>query len=103
MKRSLILVVGCLAALSLVAGCAKNYVVTQPLAHALATPATISVATITDGLPAEMPADKKPSAGDMEKLQRCLVEAIAGEKVGEVAAGGGDALYEVRGSLLEYK
>ena len=90
-------------AVLLLAGCAKNYVVTQPLGQALAAPVTIVVAEVTDELPVDMPPERKPRPEDTQKLRRHLVEAITDRNIGTVQETGADALYEVRCSLLEYK
>ncbi|MEK7330517.1 MAG: DUF4410 domain-containing protein [Candidatus Eisenbacteria bacterium] len=100
-KKCYLLVAG--LAVVILAGCAKNYVITQPLAQLIAAPATVVVAEIADELPVDMPPEKKPKPEDVQKLRRFLVEAIADKKVGTVQEEGGDALYEVHGSLLEYR
>lgn len=100
-KKCCVLVAG--LAVVLLAGCAKNYVITQPLGQALTAPVTVVVGEVTDELPVDMALEKKPKPEDMQKLRRYLVEAIADKQVGTVREEGGDALYEVHCSLLEYK
>ena len=103
MTRSLRFVVAALAGV-LVAGCAKTYMITQPLAQPLVKPITFVIAEVKDELPTDMPAEKKPRAEDLQKLQRYLGEEIASRRIGQlVDSSGAEPTYEVQGSLLEYK
>jgi uncharacterized protein DUF4410 len=103
MKRTLA-VLGCALVLLVLAGCAKTYLITQPLSQPLASTTTIGVGDIKDELPSDMPADKKPRAEDVRKLKRFLIEEIGDRRIAAVAMEDSSARgYEVRGSLLEYK
>lgn len=94
-----------LATAFLVAGCAKQYVVLQPLDTALEAPATIGIGEIKDELPVDMEVEKKPKEEDMAKLRRFLGEEISKKEMPwtVVTAPGGNASYEVQGSFLEFK
>ncbi len=84
-------------------GCAKNYVITTPLAGLLSQPAQFEVGEIADQLPADLEADKRPTAEDMAKFRTYIAEEIGKREIGFTEEYGGGARYEVTGSLLEYK
>jgi hypothetical protein len=90
------------AALLGAGGCAKQYVVTTPLAATLAAPAQFAVGDISDQLPADLEAGKRPSAEDIQKFKRYIAEEIHERRVDLVQAEGDSARYEVTGSLLDY-
>lgn len=92
-----------LATVALVAGCAKSYVITQPLATALTAPSTIAIGAIADELPVDMEASKKPTQEDIVKLQNFLRDEIDKKKLGQLVAATANPQYEVQGSFLEFK
>jgi hypothetical protein len=93
-----------LVALLLAPGCAKNYVITNPLGAPLPAPMKCAVGDIADGLPADMEQGKKPTAEDVQKLRRHLEEEIANRRLAEIFPSDNPAAaYEITGSVLEYK
>lgn len=102
-SQRLILALVVLGAACAAGGCAKNYVVTTPLADPLAEPSRYVVGDITDQLSAELPADKRPTAEDILKFKRYIAEEIRNRGVELIEAGEDDPRYEVTGSLLDFK
>lgn len=93
-----------LVALGLVTGCAKNYVVTNPLSTRLVAPAPCAIGNIVDELPADMEEGKKPTVEDVDRLKRYLGEELARAGVARILpAGNREIAYEITGSFLEFK
>ena len=94
--------VGLIAAL-LACGCAKNYVVTTDLAEPLQVPVQFRIGSVTDQLPSTEELKNKPSAEDIEKFKRYIVEELNKADLDFQAAQEGVATYEVTGGITQYK
>lgn len=104
MRREARSIVLAIAVLGLaLAGCSPSYVITQGLDEPLPQPSTFRVGDFEDRLPADVEADDRPTAEDIEKFRTYLQEEL--EKDDELALQPCEAAcaYELRGSILEYK
>jgi len=94
----------CLGLLLLSAGCTKRYFVLTHLQEPLAAPAHCSLGPIMDELPADMAPGDKPTAEDIAKLKRYLVEELEKRELLLFEENEAEKnLYEIRGSVLEFK
>lgn len=98
-----ILGLGC--CLALLGGCTKRFVVTHELDKPLVTAPICNIADIRDELPADFPAEKKPSSEDIGKFKGYLAEALVKDKffVDAGPLGPKEAQYELSGAILDYK
>jgi hypothetical protein len=104
--RQAIITISCLAAVAVFAtiGCGPPGVVTQPLVISVPPASRCSIGEITDALPADVPDEKRPPAGDIAKFRKHLYKALQKKNlftVNELEDSRGDL--EVTGSILDYK
>jgi hypothetical protein len=84
-------------------GCAKQYVVLQPLDVALPAPVTIAMGEVTDDLPIDTEPERRPRPEEIAKLERSIETEIAKRDLGNVTRKTeSDALYEVQARFLEF-
>ena len=84
-------------------GCAKQFAITTNLVEPLQSPARFLVGAITDELPSTVEAKDKPSAEDIGKFRRYLIEELNDFAPSIQVVQAGDAAYEVTGGIMQYK
>jgi len=86
-------------------GCLRNDVITHRLETDLIEKPTFYIGEFRDGLPADFPAHKKPTARDISIFISALKEALYENRfAGEVSvANPGGKDYEITGAILDYK
>ena len=90
--------------LAMVVSCSRPYVITEELAAPFNRAASCSIGEITDALPFDFEAAKKPTAENIEKFKGYLGEALQSKEIfGEVNADLTTVEYEVTGGILDYE
>lgn len=85
-------------------GCSKPYTIIQPLEEPIAQPALIRFGSFVDQLPISTPDDKKPTLDDITKFKVTLLEHLLKTEVFAAPDSNSTVpIYEVRGSIIEYK
>ncbi len=84
------------------AGCA-TYKVTTPLEEPLNTTATWHIGEIRDALPADMDPEDRPSESHITLLKSHLKEQLEKKKLFQVAGAPGADVFDITGSILEFK
>ena len=103
MKNSLIISVAILlATLLLSAGCTGHYVVTKELRESLRSESRCKIGKIAVALPAGTEPDALPPQGDLLKFERWLGEEIDNRGTFTTLVGEEEAIYEVRGKIIDY-
>jgi curli biogenesis system outer membrane secretion channel CsgG len=87
-----------LLVLSATAGCAKQYVVTQPLEAAAVQPFSLRIGPITESLPADATPEQRPRPEELDTLVRHLQTELA--KKGLLATG--ESMFQVEGTLVAF-
>ena len=97
------LLVAALLLLSGLVSCA-NYVITRPLERDIEPPPTITIGAIDDGLPVNMPADKKPTLEEIANLKTYIFNEMNSNAVFDFLDDyDSTARYEVSGRITEFK
>ncbi len=93
-----------LLAVLVVVGCSKPYTIIQPLEEPIAKPALVRFGSFVDQLPITTPDDKKPTLDDITKFKVTLLEHLLKTEVFAAPDSNSTTpVYEVRGSIVEYK
>lgn len=93
-----------LVLLVLIAGCAKKYVITVPLEAPLKEVPFFTVGDIVDQLPVDLEEGDKPTTEDIARFKDIILEELEKQKITLLFVSFDEEhLYEVRGSLLDFR
>ncbi|MFO7654140.1 MAG: DUF4410 domain-containing protein [Candidatus Krumholzibacteriia bacterium] len=105
MRRDILRAALAVAVLSLaLTGCTPSYVITQGLDESFSSPSTFRMGTFEDNLPSDTALDDRPTAEDIALFRTYLQTEVAKDyDLGLQMEEGDDCVYELRGSILDYK
>jgi len=89
--------------LILTAGCAKQYIITDPLVEYIPVTVSCGVGEMADELPTDFPSEKKPSLEDMIKFKHEIISAMKKRDLfATISYDHPNCEYEVSGAILDF-